>query len=550
MAMPGKPLPTWENEPNQLAIPGMERMGEQREQQSGLALGMPWFAHESKIELEPGLDPPPVFSAQPKRQLTALTRHRGSKMQQQMYRMESGIDPVLLLTDRLKSWRMAIKSLVALFKQFVTVESKCAKGYSQSSNAILLPSRELTGQFLDSGGIQTVWTAFRNYSMEQSMLHHEYVNYLSRAVIPSLRSVKDDIKRMVTSISKDKDLSSESLYQSRMIVDNLLSKLDQTIQMTMQSPQTANHRAIKKLHENENILHDNVLNLQREVGMFEQKIVENIRYVAQRLQEYRLQKKMDSYELMGKITTAFDSIQPNTEWNEFVRRNHNNLVQENAAYKTDRVVDYPNKQHELVQPIKFGFLERKTSLMRQWVEGLYVLSVAGYMHGYKNAELFNSNPLHPETSIFLPNTSISQSDDDDDRVIEIRGKNAQGTITLEKTFTFRASNAAEYQEWLGLIYALADRFRPVPLLPGDDGTMMADTRQLPPLPGDPNAIRSPEGVGKLPGPDNTEKEASDEKAEQSTSPLNVQHIDQTSPILDSQGAKKDRNYYGDSQARP
>ncbi|KAF7723516.1 hypothetical protein EC973_001891 [Apophysomyces ossiformis] len=561
MAMPGKPLPRWENEGNQLAVPGMEQTGGQREHSSGLAQGMPWFGHESKIELEPGLDPPPVFSAQPKRQLTTLTR-RGTKVQRQLYRMESGINPVLLLTERLKAWRLAIKSLVALFKEIIMVESRCAKGYSQSSMAITLPSRESTGQFMDSGGIQTVWTAFRNYTLEQSMLHHEYVNYLSRAVIPSLRGVKEDIKRMVASIGKDKDLSSDSLYHSRMHVDQLLSQLDQTIQMTMQAPHTANHRidplllnlgvfhAIKQLNEQENILHENVLNLQREVGMFEQKIVENIRYITRKLHEYRLQKKMDSYEVMGKITSSFDSVQPNTEWNEFVRRNQNNLVRENAAYKTDQVAEYPNKHHELVQPIKFGFLERKTTLMRHWVEGLYVLSPAGYLHGYKNAESFNSDPLHPEISIFLPNTTVTQPEEEDTRMIEIRGKNAQGTLARERTFVFRTSNDAEYQDWLNQIHAMSERFRPVPLLPEDTGMAQQYNQQLPPLPGDPNAIRSTEGAGKLPGPSDTAPERREEKAEEPTSPLNIQHIDQSTSSPEPVGSKKERNYYSEAQTRP
>ena len=132
-------------------------------------------------------------------------------------------------------------------------------------------------------------------------------------------------------------------------------------------------QANKQLIDDENALHENIVNLQDEVHLFEQNLVENIRDIAHRLQNFRMEK-LESRKVFGQVTATLNTITRDTEWNEFVRRNAGNLISDKAAYKTDQDISYPNQNHDLVQPIKVGLLERKSGLMRNWTEGLYVLT--------------------------------------------------------------------------------------------------------------------------------------------------------------------------------
>lgn len=214
---------------------------QQPQQQQQQLLQQPQGAvqqRESKALVEP--EPAPLFLAHPSRNFS-LSR-RESKIQRQVYRMDTGINPVDILTDRLEAWRMSIKNLVALFKYIRGIELRSATGYCKSTKVLANPFHESSGQFMASGGIREVWNAFRNYSMEQSVMHQDYVNYLDRAVLPSLRNIKQDIKSLLKAITRDKGLRSSVLYEGRRRVDNLISELDKTIQLDLQMPETAYKR--------------------------------------------------------------------------------------------------------------------------------------------------------------------------------------------------------------------------------------------------------------------------------------------------------------------
>ena len=114
------------------------------------------------------------------------------------------------------------------------IETKSASQYSKSSKDIVVPFPEGQGQFMQSGGIQEVWLAFRNYTVEQSVRHQDYVNYIDRSVLPSLRNIKNDIKALLKYIGRDKDLRTNNLYDDRRRMDTLVSKLDRIIQADSQ----------------------------------------------------------------------------------------------------------------------------------------------------------------------------------------------------------------------------------------------------------------------------------------------------------------------------
>ncbi|KAI9249233.1 hypothetical protein BDA99DRAFT_524349 [Phascolomyces articulosus] len=420
----------------------------------------------------------PVFSASPKRSMS-LSRKRTSIVQRQVYRMDGGIHPTELLGTRLNAWRSAIKELIKLFKEIQEIESKTAGGYSKSTKAIVFPIPEASGQFMETGGTQDVWLAFRNYAVEQSVRHQDYVNYLDRSVLPSLRSIKKDIKSMLKAIHQDKNLKTTSLYDGRRRMDALVSKLDSVIQYNMQMPYTAYQRqdpllincavyqANKQLFDSENALHDNILNLQHEVHVFECNLVESIRSITEQLQQFRMEK-LESHSAFGQVTSTFGCMNADTEWNEFIRRNAGNLISDDAAYRTDQDICYPNQNHDLVQPVKVGLLERRSGIMRSWVEGLYVLTPSGFLHSYKSTRQFDADPMSPEISIFIPHTSIDCSKNYDsmyqENAFEIKGKNAQSLVGMEKNFMLRAQDQLDLQDWFNKLVQISDRFRPEPVM--------------------------------------------------------------------------------------
>lgn len=273
-----------------------------------------------------------------------------------------------------------------MFKKVVLVENRTSKGLMGASTEIELPFKNSNGQFLENGGIQDVFAAIRDYTLQHGIMHHETSNYLQGAVIPALRAIKSDIKTMMVEIEKDKSLKSIYIYDSRTHVNRLIDRLGKTIESVQYSPHTADQNpdpfllnlsvihAIRDLCDNENRLHDNIMNLQHEVAIFESKIIENTRHVLQGFHDYRLENKMEHEDFIGTVTDTFDNMGPSTEWNSFVQRNQYNLVQTNSAYKTENDIDYPSQHSRFVRASKIGPLQLKTGITKGWTEGIYILT--------------------------------------------------------------------------------------------------------------------------------------------------------------------------------
>jgi hypothetical protein len=112
--LPGqKTLPPaeWKDGDQQQLVPGAQQQVVRKP--SIARQGVPWTDRQSKIQVDNNQnEPPPMFSAAPRKSL-AIRYPRESKSQKHVYRMDSGIDPVILLSNRLDSWRLAIKNLVS-----------------------------------------------------------------------------------------------------------------------------------------------------------------------------------------------------------------------------------------------------------------------------------------------------------------------------------------------------------------------------------------------------------------------------------------------------
>jgi hypothetical protein len=204
-------------------------------------------------------------------------------------------------------------------------------------------------------------------------------------------------------------------------------------------------------------LHERMISLQREVATFERSIVENAKSAVRTFYERRAK---DIYKKSNgdSVLTVLNSLQPDTEWNEFVAKNGDQLVREDAGFKDYRHIEYPNKHDPLVQVIKKGKLSRKTVVMRSYNERFYFLTPAGYLHEFRP-----DDNADPELSIYIPSTTITALEGGKQGYnIEIRGRNTVAVINRERTFTLRANTYEDQQAWYEQLQILANRPAPGP----------------------------------------------------------------------------------------
>lgn len=108
-----------------------------------------------------------------------------------------------------------------------------------------------------------------------------------------------------------------------------------------------------------------------------------------------------------------------------------------------------------------------------WTDN-YLVFEGGYLHGFKNARHFETAPLSPELSIFLPQTTVSSTDAlAEDLCFQIEGR--KRTLGGQKSFVFQANDESDLADW----YSEAQRLSQV-----NDEHHVMDMECVPPaLPG-------------------------------------------------------------------
>jgi hypothetical protein len=108
------------------------------------------------------------------------------------------------------------------------------------------------------------------------------------------------------------------------------------------------------------------------------------------------------------------------------------------------------------------------------ISSFFSFSEGGYLHGFKNARHFETAPLSPELSIFLPQTTVSSTDAlAEDLCFQIEGR--KRTLGGQKSFIFQANDESDLADW----YSEAQRLSQV----NDEHQVMEMEFVPPALPG-------------------------------------------------------------------
>ena len=143
-------------------------------------------------------------------------------------------------------------------------------------------------------------------------------------------------------------------------------------------------------------------------------------------------------------------------------------------------------------------MEKKRRLIYLFPTVFYYVFIAGFLHGYKSTQQFDADPMSPEVSIFIPHTNIDCSKNYDsmyqENAFEIKGKNAQSRMGVEKSFMLRGQDQNDLQDWFNKLVQISDQFRPEPLFQqGGYGQQQGgeQNRALPPMPEEEKELPDP-----------------------------------------------------------
>lgn len=200
---------------------------------------------------------------------------------------------------------------------------------------------------------------------------------------------------------------------------------------------TALKRQLAKQVNEENLFARALKQCQEQIATFEAHVVRDLKQILGSFAEYQLTNAGTSFsQSWGTTDLALNVLQEDSEWNNFLEKNGHRLFPSELVDANPEDLDYPCKDSPYVRPIKTAHLSRQSSVLKNWKDGYFVLTLSGWLHVFASADL-EKDPV-PDHSIYIPkailgpHTEVGQKQ----HVFSLDGKGKGGLLHRDaQTFT-------------------------------------------------------------------------------------------------------------------
>ncbi|KAJ9614096.1 hypothetical protein H2200_002232 [Cladophialophora chaetospira] len=388
-----------------------------------------------------------------------------------------------LLIERLQAWKHMCGNLEA----YIGAVAKEHAGFAKEHEKIVMkplssPLRE--AHHFDSalGGVAGLFENLRSNTQNQISLYGETSKNLTGSVLPVLERLHSEIKNKTKEITSGAGKGSKAVDAARGHSQKHIELLGQQaahFDTTVGGRVTANHdpyvlkrgvlhRLNKQLLEENNNRQD-LISVQNSFSQFEAHVLQTIQTAINSYNQFMSGQADRQKAMFGDIAATTSNIPLDFEWNGFVKRNQNVLVNPNASSRSMNDVSFPNENHRSTKPLIEGTLERKSrgmGALKGYTGGHYVVTPAGFLHEYKDTDNFHKDPT-PERSLYLPDSIIGAIDGNK---FTIKGKDSSGSkigqkMAITSDFQFKAHTDADARQWHSIIASFANSGGSAPTSP-------------------------------------------------------------------------------------
>lgn len=316
-------------------------------------------------------------------------------------------------------------------------------------------------------------------------LHDETAKNINETVLPMLERLHKEVR------SKAKELDSSAGKQSK-AVEKARNNSQKHIELLGQFSGTSDakganigaaddpyllqrgirYRLNQQIQE-ENNSRDDLLAVQKDFQQFEAHVLSGVQNALGSLSQY-MGNQADRYKAMfGDMAGNAEKIPPDFEWNGFVKRNEEYLIDPSAPPRRMSHINYANQDHRSTKALIEGTLERKAhgvGALAGFKPGFYAVTLSGYLHGLKDNDDLHKDST-PELSLKLADCSIGNLDGVQ---FSVKGKDVSGSklgkmMHMSSENHFKAESRELAQQWHSIISAQAGHgTESAPTSPVDD----------------------------------------------------------------------------------
>ncbi|KAF4549736.1 Hypothetical protein D9617_20g027920 [Elsinoe fawcettii] len=373
-----------------------------------------------------------------------------------------------LFLERLQAWKHACGYLEDYIEATEKLQHHHGKEYERVLKTVSNPLKE--GHHFDQtlGGVAGLFDNMRSNTQGLANSHTETAKILKGTVLPILERLHAEIKNKNKELTKGAGKGAKLVDKSRNTSQKHIELLGQhtaSFDSTGGKVTAADdpyilqrgvyHRLNKQIIEENNNRQD-LLTVQNSFAQFEAHVVQTFQDAINQFNQTVGHQADQQRSMYGDITANASAIKPDFEWNGFVQRNNQILIDPNGPPRSIGDIKFPNQDHRSTQPMIAGSLERKSGVLKKYVTAFYVVTPSKFLHEFKTDDDFAKDPA-PENSLFLPDCVVGALDG---VKFHVKGKDASkgsfgNKFSMSHEFQFKAHTPADAQKWHEILKQVA-----------------------------------------------------------------------------------------------
>jgi hypothetical protein len=355
-------------------------------------------------------------------------------------------------------------------EEYVEATAKMQKSHSKDVEKVLKtisqPLRE--GHHFDPtlGGINGMFENFRNNTKGIANMYTETEMNLKGVVMPVLERLHKEIKNKFKELEGGAVKGSKIVAKARAVTTKHVEMLGHhaatldAVAWNKIEPnhdpyvlrRLVNHKLNKQIIEENNNRQDTIA-VQNSFQDFEAHVVQTVQTVISQFILIVGGQTDRQRAMYADMQAATSNIPAEFEWINFMNRNETVLIDPDSPPRLFANATFPNQDHTSTKALIEGSLERKSrTLIRGYQNGYYVVTLARYLHEFKDNDDFQKEPS-PELSLYLPDCIIGGLDG---VAFKVKGKDVSNgkvgnAFQTSTELSFKAHTSSDAQKWWKVI---------------------------------------------------------------------------------------------------
>jgi hypothetical protein len=294
--------------------------------------------------------------------------------------------------------------------------------------------------------------------------HYDTAKALKGTILPIFERLHTEIKNKTKELTKGAGKGSKAVDKARNVTQKHIELLGSNTatfdshggKMTATEDPYVLQRGVlfrlnKQIQEENNNRQD-LISVQNSFAQFEAHVIQTIQHgMGQFMQVVNTQAEQTK-TMYGDMVGTAQRIPLDFEWNGFIQRNSQVLIDPSSPARTVTNVHFPNQDHRATQPLISGSLERKGKIMRSYDTNYYVVTPSKFLHEFKTDDNFAKDPT-PELSLYLPDCTIGGCNG---TKFNVKGKDvskgkALNTFSMNHELQFKAHTPQAANQWWEII---------------------------------------------------------------------------------------------------